>query len=60
MIKLDVAPYCQNCTKFRAATTEKRLVADSIVIITEFRVGCEHARECEAMASWIRKELENG
>ena len=56
MIKLRVAPYCENCQKFYAVTDMRQLrfigndpLKPNGEVYTYTTVTCEHADQCAAM-----------
>ena len=56
MIKLKVAPYCENCQKFYAVTDMRQLrfigndpLKPAGELYTYTTVTCEHADQCAAM-----------
>lgn len=62
MIKLRVAPYCENCQKFYAVTDMRQLrfigndpLKPAGEVYTYTTVTCEHADQCAAMYELILK-----
>lgn len=59
MIKLDIKPYCEECPRFSAITTEQKIIASGVVATAAFHISCKHSGECEAIEKWLRKELKD-
>lgn len=57
MIKLDIKPYCEECPRFCAVTTEEKIIVSGVVATADFYISCKHSGECEAIEKWLRKEL---
>lgn len=57
MIKLDIKPYCEECPRFSAVTTEQKIMVSGVVATAAFHISCKHSGECEAIEKWLREEF---
>ena len=61
MIKLDLAPYCENCVEFEPIV-DKNMVydpGDVPILLGPILVQCEHRHKCREIFYYMEREKKN-
>lgn len=57
MIKLDVAPYCQNCPEFESLVDKNVIGRISDIHIVDTTIRCVHLDRCRNMWLYLEKVM---